>query len=388
MKSRIISCSFVVLCIGVLFAGMLGTVLKPDIRKSDLENRYLSQYEPPTAATVLDGSWFNFLETYSKDQFFVRDSALKAYNLFLDSLCVRERNGYILGVDSFIMPVNSFYPSTADASYGDAQVAAMKLFASAADTYGGTVIYLNAPHKNEMFPEKYPALYSNQEKNHTAQRASIIEKAKAAGISVVETYDLLVSHKDDYIYYATDHHWTVRGAYYAYQELLEHISELEGNQKLCFPALDELDSQRSPRRMAGSYLRTFGDSGLINVDYMEYLIPEDMPEYTRYDNGEISKRALYNANYSNYSSFMGGDIGNTVIETNRNELPSVLFIGLSYSNPLEFFSVYNFDRVESIDPRHWSGSICQYIKQSQPDYIVVVRDDIYEGRPGNTCTME
>jgi len=51
-------------------------------------------------------------------------------------------------------------------------------------------------------------------------------------------------------------------------------------------------------------------------------------------------------------------------------------------------SVYNFNRVESIDPRHWDGSICQYVKESQPDYIVIVRDDIYEGNPEFSCTVE
>ena len=85
---------------------------------------------------------------------------------------------------------------------------------------------------------------------------------------------------------------------------------------------------------------------------------------------------------------MGGDIGNTVMETNRDHLPSILYIGCSYSNPLEVMSVYNFNRVESIDPRYWTGSICQYVKESKTDYIVIVRDDIYEGNTSFSCTVE
>ena len=34
----------------------------------------------------------------------------------------------------------------------------------------------------------------------------------------------LAAHKDEYIYYRTDHHWTSLGAYYAYQQLCGTLS--------------------------------------------------------------------------------------------------------------------------------------------------------------------
>ncbi len=35
----------------------------------------------------------------------------------------------------------------------------------------------------------------------------------------VDVRQTLTAHKDEYIYYRTDHHWTSTGAYYAYQQL-------------------------------------------------------------------------------------------------------------------------------------------------------------------------
>lgn len=392
MKSKIISFFFLALFVTTLLACAFFSGFELDEKHSGVENRALTQYEAPTLDTVLDGSWFSFLETYSKDQFFARGIAIRAYNYILDSIHVKERNGYVLGDDYFIMSVNPFYTSETTLknahSYGEAQVAAMTTIAQTADTYGGTVIYLNAPHKIELYTEKYPAFYNNAEELISIRRDSIIEKAKTAGITVVETFDLLQSHKNEYIYYATDHHWTIRGSYYAYQALLECINEMENDCELQYPVFNDLNIVVNPNRMVGSYLKKLGDSGRINVDYMEYALPYDMPEYTRYDDGKISTRALCNTSNSNYAALMGPDISNTVVETNRDDLPNILYIGYSYTNPLEMMSVYNFNRVESIDPRHWKGSICQYVAENQPDYIVIVRDDVYEGNHNFSCTVE
>ncbi|WP_263329458.1 DHHW family protein [Paraclostridium sp. AKS73] len=38
-------------------------------------------------------------------------------------------------------------------------------------------------------------------------------------VKTVDAYDNLKKHKEEYIYFNTDHHWTSLGAYYAYQSL-------------------------------------------------------------------------------------------------------------------------------------------------------------------------
>ncbi|MBQ1921497.1 MAG: hypothetical protein II188_03110, partial [Ruminococcus sp.] len=46
----------------------------------------------------------------------------------------------------------------------------------------------------------------------------ITDSYTAEGIIAVNTYDTMMHHRDEYLYFHTDHHWTGRAAYYAYAD--------------------------------------------------------------------------------------------------------------------------------------------------------------------------
>ena len=71
-----------------------------------------------------------------------------------------------------------------------------------------------------------------------------------------------------------------------------------------------------------------------------------------------------------YSLYMGGDVGETVIETGRPDLPSILIYGDSFTNPVECLAYYSFDEMRSIDLRHYKDMTLAY----QPDIVVGIRD--------------
>ena len=43
--------------------------------------------------------------------------------------------------------------------------------------------------------------------------------------------------------------------------------------------------------------------------------------------------------------------------------------------------------MHSIDPRHFEGSICDYIERTKCDIVVVVDNDIYENNPQDLATL-
>ena len=137
--------------------------------------------------------------------------------------------------------------------------------------------------------------------------------------------------------------------------------------------------------MVGSSLKAWGDSGKKNLDTLKWFMPQDMPEYKRYELGEESRIPLVRQTSGGYTAFMGGDKANTVIKTNREDLPNVLFIGRSYTNALEVMASYSFNEMHSIDPRHYEGNLSQYIKENDIDYIVLARFDVIEGDSGYSC---
>ncbi len=183
----------------------------------------------------------------------------------------------------------------------------------------------------------------------------------------------------------TDNHYTMRGAFYVYQALLEHLNT-EYGEGLRFPEWDECVYHRNDKRSVGTYLRKFGDSGRIDRDYLEYALPADMPDAVRYESGMISETPII-TNHPTYAAFVS-DSANTVLRTNRPERPNILFVGYSYKNALEVLAVYNFNEVHAIDPRRYSGSISDYILDHDLDYVVIVRDDVYAGHEGIMAQIE
>ena len=76
-----------------------------------------------------------------------------------------------------------------------------------------------------------------------------------------------------------------------------------------------------------------------------------------------------------YSVYMGGDIAETVIQTDRPELPNALIFGDSFTNPVECLAYYSFNELRSVDLRHYTAqSLSDYIAAYQPDVVLCVRD--------------
>ena len=106
---------------------------------------------------------------------------------------------------------------------------------------------------------------------------------------------------------------------------------------------------------------------------------EDIP-FTRFDNGEEVAATVYalpatDTEPLTYELYMGGDIAETVLRTDRLERPSVLIFGDSFTNAVESLAYYSFDEMRSVDLRHYkTQSISDYIAAYQPDVVLCIRD--------------
>ena len=49
---------------------------------------------------------------------------------------------------------------------------------------------------------------------------------------------------------------------------------------------------------------------------------------------------------------MEGDYGFTLVDTKREDLPNIMFVGSSFTNILETLSIHDFNKMVSIDYRH------------------------------------
>ena len=130
--------------------------------------------------------------------------------------------------------------------------------------------------------------------------------------------------------------------------------------------------------LLGTYNRKL--YGLSPVREAMQVLQDAFPDYTREDNGKASDTPLIQIHASGqslYTDYMGGDIGETIVKTNRPELPKILIVGDSFTNALEPLAVFDFDEMHSLDYRHFDGAaLSDYIRAYRPGYVLILRDDV------------
>ena len=353
------------------------SIALPDQKISGMENRRLKQRPSLTVDSFLTGKWSSSYESYSLDQLVLRGRASRMYFFTQDILGVRERNGFVLGKEQAVLGVYSTDRASDRTilEYVDERLAVLEKIRSACLDTGKELICLMIPHKNMFLGDCYPEWYQENADVEREQQRLFLQTLQERGIACLDVTDLLEAHRGEYLYYLTDNHYTFLGAYYTYQAFLEYLNRNYGEQ-LHFPAWENCETVCLPNSsFVGNYLQSFGDSGLFRPDHLEYVVPEDFPAYDRFENGYKSKKALLDMRSDVWSRFMSGNCANTLVKTRRTELPSVLWIGYSYANALEYMSVYSFNEMHSLDPRHYEGDISEYIRKHDIDYVVVVRMD-------------
>ena len=125
-------------------------------------------------------------------------------------------------------------------------------------------------------------------------------------------------------------------------------------------------------------------------DKIEIAYPKEEIPFSRTDNGVPTSAQIYSLPENDktmvdYTVYMGGDIGETIIETSRPSLRKALIVGDSFTTPLETLLWMSFDETRSLDYRHYSEkNLLDYIKEYQPDVVITVRDEsVYLSQEGN-----
>ena len=169
----------------------------------------------------------------------------------------------------------------------------------------------------------------------------------------VDIYDTLRNHRDEYIYYRTDHHWTALGAYYAYKEYCAARGTV--------PA--DLDTAYTKAEYPGFLGSFYFDSGkkasLSKPDTIEAYIPKDTNHADIIQpNGEplnwsvVTDVSTWKAG-AKYSAFIGGDNPWTVIKNpNVTDGSACIVIKESFGNAFVPFLVPDYQTIYVVDYRH------------------------------------
>ena len=193
------------------------------------------------------------------------------------------------------------------------------------------------------------------------------------GATWADLYTPLWEHRDEDIFYRTDHHWTSLGAYYGYTGLAEALG---------FTPVS-LDSYTETVRSTEFYGTVFSSSGVrwVKPDTISTYVPDTGITVTEhsYDNKgnpiEIP-RSLYVESFlsvkDKYSMFLGGNQSLGVVKTPNTDKPKLLIIRDSYTDSVVPFLTPHYSEIHLIDLRYYKLSIQDYIEQNGIDQALVL----------------
>lgn len=216
----------------LLFGFCIAFWLLPDRDTSENENRVLQQLPTPSVENWLDGSFSADFTDYCSDQFPLRDEWIRLSALYDIALGRGESNGVLLGQDG--QQVRRLFTAWRsrteqventdlyDTAHVDKCLSALNALDGKLSEQGIPLTVLLAPRTVDVVAAAdYPFALSDR-----------LHEQVEAGLSEVRHVDLTASFRTrcaagEYLMYRTDHHWTTRGAYLAYQALMETLGRAE-----------------------------------------------------------------------------------------------------------------------------------------------------------------
>lgn len=185
-------------------------------------------------------------------------------------------------------------------------------------------------------------------------------------IIAVDAYSVLAQHADDYLYFNTDHHWTARGAYYAYTAFCEAAG-------LTPVALEGCTYNRIDGFIGSAYSYTQDSSLITSADYLEYFtIPTVTGCWvTRKGSPRVEEewsvwhRAFMNPGSGTYLTFLGGDYPIVRFTTSVGSGRRAIVVKESYGNAFAPFLAANFDEVLVVDERYCEQALFDLIDDYQ-----------------------
>ena len=190
-----------------------------------------------------------------------------------------------------------------------------------------------------------------------------IKQSLSNGALFCDVQDELNKHTDEKLFFSTDHHWTARGAYYAYVAFCHGVG-LEP------VPLDNMERRVKYDFLGSLYQLTRDKSVENNPDSMEYFIPRVQTNAIHYGPSDFSKPLKGSvfchgcSGGNSYSTFLCGDIPLVKIKTNIKNGKKVLVIKNSMGNAFTVYLVNHYEEVYAVDFRYAQHNLLTLIKQN------------------------
>lgn len=329
-----------------------------DERYSEKENRYLAIKPDLDSGNLLNGKYQEDYETYLADKTIFRNKwiELKTY-IELASL-KKDVNGVYFGKDNYLIArqdTDKFETENADKN--------CKYLEEFVDNYkkNTDICVMLVPNTSEILKKKLPKYAYNF--NETRYINDIYKEIGED--NTVDVNQMLKAHKDEYLYYKTDHHWTTLGAYYAFTEYADKTGiNIE---------------KYTTKLVTDKFYGTMSSKANLEIEADKvYIYEPDKEEEVsvRYNNSTELKDSLYEMSAldkkDKYSIFLGGNNPLVQITTNAENDRKVLVIKDSFAHCFIPFMISGFSKIDVVDLRYYNESIRKMIEEGGYTDILVL----------------
>lgn len=222
-----------------------------------------------------------------------------------------------------------------------------------------TLYNLIIPTSIEFYlPERYKSVTSPQKPNIENIYSQLDPRIKR-----VDAYSAIQAHTEEYLYFRTDHHWTGRGAYYAYTA----FCEAAGLQPV---ALDSLEQRTLPDFVGTLYKQAQDSQMLKNPDQVDYWLMPVEYTATQFRRGspfygiEVPLLGEYAKGGNSYSVFLHGDYPLTKIVTGNKNGRKIAMVKESFGNAFAPFLINNYEEVYVVDQRYFELNLPAFLEEN------------------------
>lgn len=335
----------------ILFSCAFFTFIKGESEFSENENRYLRQYPLLDVDQFLQGDYQDDFELALTDQFIGRDIWASSQSYYEEFIGKVENNGIYFGREDYLIDRFSFY----DEDRLNTNLNQLNQFANHKDI---PIMLMLVPNSSTILESYLPYIHNDVDIDKLNKR---IQKQLNDDITFIDPSDKLRNHQDEGVYFKSDHHWNMKGAYYGYVTLREQMGLSIPKQPEFIEVSDEFigTSASLSHRFYGSNDKIYRINNEVKVK-----VVADGKDYDDIYFKDHLKRK------DKYSYYLNGSMANVHIEIDHDKKDNLLIIRDSYANIMIPYLLDDYASIDVVDLRYDRSSMSELIEKYEIDQVL------------------
>ncbi|MGN0512799.1 MAG: DHHW family protein [Lachnospiraceae bacterium] len=378
-KNQIAPFVTIIIFLVLIFGGTATGFFHKDRLFSETENRFLEQKPAITVKSFFEGKFATDYEKYITDQFFMRDNWIFIKTMAEMVVGKKDISGVYLSKDNYLLECHDDIDEEKAYKNADRMAAFVNRMAQEFGTEHVSIMIV--PTATSILSDKLPWMAPSFDQNTYIDY--IKEKTDGMFVDVRES---LLSHKDEYIYYKTDHHWTSMGAYLAYRS----FCDAKG-----YSAFDEeaFDVELAADDFLGTIYSKINYAKQSDEMYI-YKIKEPVKYHVEYNAGEKESDSLFETEHlmtkDKYSVFLNGNNAVVTIDTKggKEDGDTLLVIKDSYAHCFVPFAANHYKKIVMIDLRYLKMPVSRVIEEYGITDVLVLYNTVHFAKDTNLSLIE